>query len=60
MDDGMKRLSIACLTLFLTTSSVAWAIAVGMIYSPPGAAKDLCAKIADARSSAFCVEIAKR
>lgn len=55
----MNKLVIICLTIFATTSSVAWAIAWGAAYGPPASAIVDCARNHEARGSAFCTELAK-
>lgn len=52
-----------CLTIFGTVTSVAWAIATVNIWGPVApvrSAKEICALYDQARSSAFCIEIAKQ
>lgn len=50
--------------IFLTTTSVAWAVAIATIYGPPEpqrTAKEICAlALSSKQNTPFCMEIAKQ
>lgn len=56
----MGKHILYCVTTVLAITSIAWAIATAHIYGPPRTAEDWCAWDDKARSSAFCVELAKK
>lgn len=63
MDDETKRTLIIGISVFATLSSLAWAIAIANIYSPPAkpmTAMARCAAYSEARSSSFCLELVRR
>jgi hypothetical protein len=48
-----------CVTVFLTISSVAWAICISSLYSPPKSALEICAQGWNDKTSVFCSDLAR-
>lgn len=48
-----------CIAVFLTVSSVAWAICVSSVYAPAKSALEICAAGWSERTPVFCSDLAR-